>query len=100
MTLFSQFTKQFEHVALRPEFASPLALRRRDLKGLDALLPGQFPDPLGVYMEMVKSQKGVVSDMRLRCTTLVRLDRTGLFAISTVSLGVARTGPLSSGEGP
>jgi hypothetical protein len=31
----------------------------------DALLPGQFPDALGVYMEMVKSKKGDVSDMTL-----------------------------------
>lgn len=28
----------------------------------DAVLPGQFPDALGVYMEMVKSRKGDVSD--------------------------------------
>src|SRR4029077_1434243 len=31
----------------------------------DALLPGQFPDALRVYMEMVKSRKGDVSDMTL-----------------------------------
>ena len=31
----------------------------------EALLPGQFPDALGVYMEMVKSRKGDVSDMSL-----------------------------------
>jgi hypothetical protein len=31
----------------------------------DAVLPGQFPDALGVYMEMVKSGKGDVSDMTL-----------------------------------
>src|SRR5665213_1543753 len=31
----------------------------------DAILPGQFPDALGVYMEMVKSRKGDVSDMTL-----------------------------------
>jgi hypothetical protein len=31
----------------------------------DAVLPGQFPDALGVYMEMVKSRKGDVSDMTL-----------------------------------
>lgn len=29
----------------------------------DALLPGQFPEALGVYMEMVKSRTGGVSDM-------------------------------------
>src|SRR5258707_14949742 len=31
----------------------------------DAVLPGRFPDALGVYMEMVKSRKGDVSDMTL-----------------------------------
>jgi len=31
----------------------------------DAVLPGQFPDALRVYMEMVKSKKGDVSDMTL-----------------------------------
>jgi hypothetical protein len=31
----------------------------------DAVLPGQFPDALAVYMEMVKSRKGDVSDMTL-----------------------------------
>ena len=31
----------------------------------DALLPGQFPDALGVYMEMVKSTKGDVSNVTL-----------------------------------
>ena len=30
-----------------------------------ALEPGQFPDALGVYMEMVKSRQGDVSDMTL-----------------------------------
>ena len=30
-----------------------------------ALLPGQFPAALGVYMEMVKSRQGVVSDVTL-----------------------------------
>jgi hypothetical protein len=34
-------------------------------QGVDAVLPGQFPDALGVYMEMVKSRKGDVSDMTL-----------------------------------
>jgi hypothetical protein len=33
------------------------------LEESDALLPGQFPDALGVYMEMVRSRKGGVSDM-------------------------------------
>jgi hypothetical protein len=31
----------------------------------DAVLPGQFPDALGVYMEMVKSRTADVSDMTL-----------------------------------
>jgi hypothetical protein len=31
----------------------------------DALLPGQFPEALRVYMEMVKSREGDVSDMTL-----------------------------------
>ena len=31
----------------------------------DAVQPGQFPDALGVYMEMVKSRKGDISDMTL-----------------------------------
>jgi hypothetical protein len=31
----------------------------------DALPPGQFPDGLRVYMEMVKSRQGDVSDMTL-----------------------------------
>lgn len=35
------------------------------LEESDALLPGRFPDALRVYMEMVKSNKGDVSDMTL-----------------------------------
>jgi hypothetical protein len=35
------------------------------LEESDALLPGQFPDALGVYMEMVKNREGGVSDMTL-----------------------------------
>jgi hypothetical protein len=31
----------------------------------DALPPGQFPAALGVYLEMVKSRQGDVSDMSL-----------------------------------
>lgn len=31
----------------------------------DALMSGQFPDALGVYMEMVKSGQGDVSEMTL-----------------------------------
>ena len=33
--------------------------------GLEALLPGQFPAALGVYIEMVKSRQGDVSDVTL-----------------------------------
>ena len=35
------------------------------LEESDALQPGRFPDALAVYMEMVKSRKGDVSDMTL-----------------------------------
>jgi hypothetical protein len=35
------------------------------LEESDALLPGQFPEALGVYLEIVKSRKGDVSDMTL-----------------------------------
>ena len=35
------------------------------LEESDALQPGQFHDALGVYMEMVKSSEGEVSDMTL-----------------------------------
>lgn len=35
------------------------------LEESDAQLPGQFPEAFGVYMEMVKSQKGGVNDMTL-----------------------------------
>ena len=35
------------------------------LEESDALQPGQFPDALRVYMEMVKSKRGDVSDMTL-----------------------------------
>jgi hypothetical protein len=35
------------------------------LEESDALQPGQFPDALRVYMEMVKSRRGGVSDMTL-----------------------------------
>jgi hypothetical protein len=31
----------------------------------DALLPGQFPAALGVYLEMVKSRQGDVSEVTL-----------------------------------
>lgn len=35
------------------------------LEESDALLPGQFPDALGVYMEMIKSKTGTVGEMTL-----------------------------------
>ena len=36
-------------------------------------LHGQFPDALGVYMEMVKSRKGDVSDMTLAVLHDIRM---------------------------
>ena len=39
----------------------------------DALLPGQFPEALRVYMEMVKSRKGDVSDMTLAMLHDIRM---------------------------
>jgi hypothetical protein len=35
------------------------------LEDNEAVLPGHFPEALRVYMEMVKSRKGEVSDMTL-----------------------------------
>ena len=35
------------------------------LEESDALLPGQFPDALRVYMEVVKSRQGNVSELTL-----------------------------------
>jgi hypothetical protein len=43
------------------------------LEESDALLPGQFPDALRVYMEMVKSRKGDVSDMTLALLHDIRM---------------------------
>jgi hypothetical protein len=43
------------------------------LEESDALLPGQFPDALGVYMEMVKSRTGGVSDMTLAVLHDIRM---------------------------
>jgi hypothetical protein len=43
------------------------------LEESDALLPGQFPDALRVYMEMVKSNKGDVSDMTLAVLHDIRM---------------------------
>jgi len=42
------------------------------LEESDALLPGQFPDALGVYMEMVKSRKGGVNEMTLAVLNDIR----------------------------
>jgi hypothetical protein len=39
----------------------------------DALLPGAFPDALRVYMEMVKSRTGDVSDMTLAVLHDIRM---------------------------
>jgi hypothetical protein len=39
----------------------------------DALLPGQFPAALGVYMEMVKSRRGDVSNVTLAVLHDMRL---------------------------
>ena len=38
----------------------------------EAVQPGQFPAALGVYMEMVKSTKGDVSDMTLAVLNDIR----------------------------
>jgi len=38
----------------------------------EAVHPGQFPAALGVYMEMVKSKKGDVSDMTLAVLNDIR----------------------------
>ena len=43
------------------------------LEESDALLPGQFPDALRVYMEMVKSREGDVSDMTLAVLHDIRM---------------------------
>src|SRR5271168_5404098 len=43
------------------------------LEESDALLPEQFPDALRVYMEMVKSRKGDVSDMTLAVLHDIRM---------------------------
>jgi hypothetical protein len=43
------------------------------LEESDALLPGQFPEALGVYMEMVKSRKGGVHDMTLAVLHDIRM---------------------------
>jgi hypothetical protein len=43
------------------------------LEESDALLPGQFPDALRVYMEMVKSREGDVSNMTLAVLHDIRM---------------------------
>jgi len=43
------------------------------LEESDALFPGQFPDALRVYVEMVKSRKGDVSDMTLAVLHDIRM---------------------------
>jgi hypothetical protein len=43
------------------------------LEESDALLPGQCSDALRVYMEMVKSRKGDVSDMTLAVLHDIRM---------------------------
>jgi hypothetical protein len=43
------------------------------LEESDGLLPGEFPDALRVYMEMVKSRKGDVSDMTLAVLHDIRM---------------------------
>jgi hypothetical protein len=43
------------------------------LEESDVLLPGQFGDALRIYMEMVKSRKGDVSDMTLAVLHDIRM---------------------------
>jgi hypothetical protein len=43
------------------------------LEESDAMLPGQFPEALRVYMEMVKSRQGDVSDMTLAVLHDIRM---------------------------
>jgi hypothetical protein len=43
------------------------------LEESDAILPGQFPEALRVYMEMVKSRRGEVSDMTLAVLHDIRM---------------------------
>jgi hypothetical protein len=47
------------------------------LEESDALLPGQFPDALGVYMEMIKSRTGDVSNMTLAVLHDIRTATAG-----------------------
>jgi hypothetical protein len=43
------------------------------LEESDALLPGEFPEAMRVYMEMTKSRKGDVSDMTLAMLHDIRM---------------------------
>jgi hypothetical protein len=43
------------------------------LEESDALLPGAFPEALRIYMEMVKSRTGDVSDMTLAVLHDIRM---------------------------
>lgn len=43
------------------------------LEERDALLPGQFPEALRVYTEMVKSREGDVNDMTLATLHNIRM---------------------------
>ena len=43
------------------------------LEESDAILPGQFPEALRVYMEIVKSRRGDVSDMTLAVLHDIRM---------------------------
>ena len=43
------------------------------LEESDAILPGQFPEALRVYMEMVKSRRGDVSEMTLAVLHDIRM---------------------------
>jgi hypothetical protein len=47
------------------------------LEERDALLPGQFPAALGVYMEMVKSKEGGLSEMTLAILHDIRKSTLG-----------------------
>jgi hypothetical protein len=43
------------------------------LEESDALLPGEFPEHMRVYLEMVKSREGDVSDMTLAMLHEIRM---------------------------
>ena len=54
------------------------------LEESDALLPGQLPDALRVYMEMVKSRKGDASDMTLAVLHDIRMATLDWFTCEAV----------------